>query len=120
MSLTPMASRLLADMEASHKALLGESNADLPVRHGFRAVYEAVSAALSGIDDDDLVAAPSVDEWSMAEVVEHLAEHDRKYMELAQLGIEHYVEHGLEHASQLWKLRTGRLTPEKRTSATMD
>lgn len=41
----------------------------------------------------------------MAEVVEHVAEHDRAYLELERLGAEHYVEHGLEHALQLWKLR---------------
>lgn len=118
MSLTPMASRLLSDMEASHKALLERSNADLPVRHGFRAVYEAISAALSGVDDDELVASPSAEEWSMAEVVEHVAEHDRRYVELEQHGIAHYVEHGLEHAVQLWKLRDG--DAEARASATLE
>ena len=41
----------------------------------------------------------------MAEVAEHVAEHDRKYMELDRHGLGHYVEHGLEHALQLWRLR---------------
>lgn len=117
MSLTPMAARLLADMETSHKALLEQANADLSVRHGFRAVYEAISSALSGVDDDGLIASPSADEWSMAEVVEHVAEHDRKYVELQQRGINHYVEHGLEHALQLWRLRGG---DDDQRSATLD
>ena len=105
MLLTPMASRLLSDMEDSHKALIEHSDADQPVRHGFRAIYEAVSAALADLTENQLVAAPSVDEWSMVEVVEHVAEHDRKYHEVEQHGVAHYVEHGLEHALQLWKLR---------------
>ena len=111
MLLTPMASRLLADMEASHRALLEQTDPDQPVRHGFRAVYEAISAALADITEDQLVAAPSADEWSMAEVVEHVAEHDRKYVEIQQRGVSHYVEHGLEHALQLWKLRQEHTAP---------
>jgi hypothetical protein len=42
-------------------------------------------------------------------VAEHVAEHDRKYMELERHGVGHYVEHGLEHALQLWRLRSGLL-----------
>lgn len=107
MLLTPMAARLLADLEGAHKALIDRAAADQPLRHGFRAVYEAVSAALGEVGDDQLVAAPAADAWSMAEVVEHVAEHDRKYLELERLGLAHYVEHGLEHALQLWRLRAG-------------
>jgi hypothetical protein len=105
MLLTPMAARLLGDVEASHKALITHCGAEEPVRRGFAAVYDAIAAALGEIGDDRLIASPSAEEWSMAEVVEHVAEHDRKYLELERLGIEHYVEHGLEHALQLWKLR---------------
>jgi len=107
MLLTPMAARLLADLEGAHKALIEHAGATQPLRHGFRAVYEAVSAALGDLDDARLVAAPAADAWSMAEVVEHVAEHDRKYRELERLGLAHYVEHGLEHALQLWQLRAG-------------
>jgi hypothetical protein len=108
-----MASRLLADVEASHKALLEHANAEQPIRHGFRAVYEALSAALAEVSDDQLVASPAADEWSMAEVVEHVAEHDRKYLELERRDISHYVEHGLEHALQLWGLRRGHVAPAR-------
>ena len=41
----------------------------------------------------------------MAEVVEHVAEHDRQYVELLGQGLRHYIEHGLEHAIQLWHMR---------------
>lgn len=105
MQLTPMAARLLADLEAAHKALLEQTNPDLPLRHGFRAVYEAMSAGLGDLTDEQITAAPSADEWSIAEVIEHVAEHDRKYQEVERHGVSHYVEHGLEHALQLWRLR---------------
>jgi hypothetical protein len=112
MLLTPMASRLLADMEGSHKALIEHYHPDQPLRHGFRAVYEAISAALADVADDQLIAAPTADEWSMAEVVEHVAEHDRKFLEVERHGLAHYVEHGLEHALQLWRLRTDHISPQ--------
>lgn len=107
MQLTPMAARLLADLEGAHKALLDQASPDQPVRHGFRAVYEAISAGLGDLTDAQIIAAPAADEWSIAEVLEHVAEHDRKYQELEHHGISHYVEHGLEHALQLWRLRDG-------------
>jgi hypothetical protein len=37
-------------------------------------------------------------------------------MELEHHGVSHYVEHGLEHASQLWKLR-GDLLNDIRTAS---
>ena len=109
MYLSPRAARLLADIEASHKALIEWCNADDTARHGFRAIYEAFQAGMSELSEDQLILAPAAEEWSMAEVAEHIAEHDRKYMELDRHGIAHYVEHGLEHALQLWRLRTALL-----------
>jgi hypothetical protein len=99
------AERLLADLEASHQALIERTGADEAQRRGFRAIYDAIESALYGISEADLVRAPSPEEWSMAEVVEHVAEHDRKYVELVGQGLTHYLEHGLEHAMQLWRMR---------------
>ena len=105
MYLSPRAQRLLGDIEQAHIALIEWSKADDVARHGFRAIYEAFSAGMAEITEEQLIEAPSAEEWSMAEVAEHIAEHDRKYMELEPHGIGHYVEHGLEHALQLWQLR---------------
>jgi hypothetical protein len=106
MYLSPRGQRLLADIEQAHVALIEWSKAGDAVRHGFRSVYEAFNAGMAEVTEDQLIEAPSAEEWSMAEVAEHVAEHDRKYMELEHHGIDHYVEHGLEHALQLWQLRT--------------
>jgi len=105
MPLTPLAARLLAEVEAAQRALLARGRAGQPASDGVASARLAIGAALQDLSDEQLLASPSPDEWSMAEVVEHLAEHDRAYAELDRLGIEHYVEHGLEHALQLWKLR---------------
>jgi hypothetical protein len=103
--LSPRAARLLKDLEDSHRALIVESGADDVMRHGLRAVYDAFAAAMAGLDEDRLITSPQADEWSMAQVIEHVAEHDRKYRELQERGLVHYVEHGLEHAGQAWRLR---------------
>jgi hypothetical protein len=105
MYLSPRAKRLLDDMELSHRALIEWAKADESGRRGFRAVYEAFEAGMAEIGEDQLIQSPSAEEWSMAEVAEHVAEHDRKYLELDHHGLSHYVEHGLEHALQLWQLR---------------
>lgn len=105
MYISPRAQRLLGDMEQAHLALIEWSKAGDAARHGFRAIYEAFSAGMAEVTEEQLIEAPSAEEWSMAEVAEHVAEHDRKYMELERHGIGHYVEHGLEHAQQLWQLR---------------
>ena len=105
MYLSPRAERLLKDIEQSHIALIDWAKADDAARHGFRAVYEAFVAGMAELSEDQLILAPAAEEWSMAEVAEHVAEHDRKYMELDRHGVGHYVEHGLEHALQLWRLR---------------
>lgn len=113
MYVSPRAERLLADIEESHRALIEWADADDTARHGFRAVYEAIQAGMAEVAEDDLIRAPTAEEWSMAEVAEHVAEHDRKYMELAPHGIEHYVEHGLEHALQLWRLRAALVSADE-------
>lgn len=105
MYLSPMAARFLRDVEEAQRALIEYVKAGEPERRGFRAVYEALAAALGELNEDTLACAPSPEEWSMAEVVEHVAEHDRKYIELSGQGIDHYVAHGLEHAMHLWRLR---------------
>jgi hypothetical protein len=105
MSLAPTAQRLLAGIEASHRALIERTQAGEAERRGFRAIYDALEAGMSSVSEVDLLRSPSEEEWSMAEVVEHVAEHDRNYTELVGQGLRHYLEHGLEHAIQLWRLR---------------
>ncbi len=102
---SPLATRLLGEVLASHAALVERTAAAEPVREGLQAVFRAIAGGLSDLQDEQLLATPMADEWCMAEVVEHVHEHDRKYHEAAQLGVDHYVEHGLEHALQLWNLR---------------
>ncbi len=101
-----LAERLLIEVRAAHEALIAHAQAAEPVRRGLSAVYEALAAGLSGMTEQQILATPTPDEWSMAEVVEHVAEHDRAYVEFERLGVDHYVEHGIEHALQLWRLRT--------------
>jgi hypothetical protein len=103
--LAPGARRLLADLAASHEALIERTGATEPERRAFRAIFDAMQAGMSGMSESDLARTPSPEEWSMAEVVEHVAEHDRKYVELVGQGLRHYIEHGLEHAIQLWHMR---------------
>lgn len=118
MYVSPRAARLLADVEQSHQALIEWSKAGEPERHGFRGIYEALQAGMADLTEDQLIEAPSAEEWSIAEVMEHVAEHDRKYMELERHGTSHYVEHGLEHALQLWRIRSGlKEQPEERANA---
>ncbi len=107
MALSARALRLLEAIERAHDELAAYANADAAARSGLRAVYLALAAGLEDIDDEWLLAQPAPEEWSMAEVAEHVAVHDHSYRELPQHGISHYVEHGLEHAQQLWRLRNG-------------
>jgi hypothetical protein len=101
----PMAERLLARIEASHAALIAYTGADDKVCDALRGLHAVLAAGLGGLSEDQILATPSPDEWSMAEVLDHVAEHDTKYEEFRRLGVDHYVEHGLEHALQLWRLR---------------
>jgi hypothetical protein len=102
----PISLRLLAEVRESHETLIEYTGAGEVARLGLHALYEALSAGLADMSEEQLLATPSPDEWSMAEVLDHVAEHDRKYEEFHRLGLEHYIEHGLEHALQLWRLRT--------------
>ena len=101
----PMAQRLLAAVRAAQESLIAYTGAGEATCAGLRAVYDAIAAGLADIPEHRLLAAPSPGEWSIAEVLDHVAEHDRKYEEFRRLGVDHYVEHGLEHALQLWRLR---------------
>lgn len=101
----PLAARLLAAVREAQEELIAHARAGRAVRQGLDGVYQALTAAVIGLHESRLLATPSADEWSMAEVLEHVAEHDAAYAEFRRLGAEHYVEHGLEHALQLWRLR---------------
>lgn len=104
MYLSPEAQRLLEDVRRAHAKLIEHFTAGEAHRRGFRAVYEALESALGDVDDAHLVA--SVDGgWSPAEVLVHIADHDHKVEEASRRGIEHMVEHGLEHARDLWRAR---------------
>lgn len=104
MYLSPEAQRLLEDVRRAHEQLIAHFNGRETHRRAFRAVYEALESALGDVDDAHLVA-PIGDGWSPAEVLVHVAEHDRKIEEATRRGIEHMVEHGLEHARGLWLAR---------------
>lgn len=101
----PLAERLLAGVRGSHAALIAHTGADAAAQQGLRALHDVLAAGLAGLSEAQILHAPSADEWSMAEVLDHVAEHDRKYDEFHRLGLDHYIEHGLEHALQLWRLR---------------
>jgi hypothetical protein len=105
MYLSPEVQRLLEDVRRSHEALLARYGKGEAHRRGFRAVYEALESALGDVDDAHLTSALAGGEWSPAEVLVHLAAHDRKIEEADREGIEHMIEHGLEHARALWLAR---------------
>ena len=113
MYLSPEAKRLLDDVRRAHERLMTHFHADDAHRRAFRAVYEALESALGDLDDDQLVRSPD-GEWSPAEVLVHLAEHDQGLEEASRRGIEHMIEHGLDHARGLWLLRS----PERAAIAT--
>lgn len=108
-NLCPLAARLLEEIRRAHTALIEHSTANGPLRKALTAVQETLAAGVDGLDETTMLAAPSPDEWSMAEVLQHVAEHDGRYDEYRRFGLDHYVEHGLEHALHLWRLRTGAL-----------
>ena len=101
----PLAERLLTGVRVAHAALVEYTGAGEATRRGLSGLYEALAAGLAGLSEEQILATPSPEEWSMAEVLEHVGEHDRRYGEFERLGVDHYVEHGLEHALQLWRLR---------------
>jgi hypothetical protein len=110
MYLSPEAQRLLDDVRRSHEELIAHFTAGDAHRRGFRAVYEALESALGDVDDAHLIA-PVDGGWSPAETLVHLAEHDRQIEEASRRGIEHMIEHGLEHARGLWTARSPSAAP---------
>ena len=104
MYLSPEAQRLLEDVRRAHARLIEHFSADEAHRRGFRAVYEALESALGDLDDAHLIQ-PVDGDWSPAEVLVHVAEHDHKVEEATREGVEHMIEHGLDHARNLWLAR---------------
>ncbi len=104
MYLSPEAQRLLADVEQAHHSLIVHFGATEDVRRGLRAVHQALAAAVSGVSEQALLASRG-GQWSIAQVLVHVAEHDHKFEEAHRRGLDHFVEHGLEHARQLWTAR---------------
>ena len=113
MYLSPEGQRLLEDVRSAHARLIDHFSVDEARRRGFRAVYEALESAIGDLNDTQLVR-PLDGEWSPAEVLVHLAEHDQRIEEASREGVEHMIEHGLEHARGLWLARTksAAATPE--------
>ena len=105
MYLSPEAQRLLDDVRHAHEQLLTHFRADESHRRAFRAVYEALESAVGDVDDALLQAPGEGGGWSPARVLLHLAEHDQQIEEASRRGIEHMIEHGLEHARSLWLAR---------------
>ena len=105
MYLNPEAQRLLDDLRRSQERLIKHFGAGEAHRRGFRAVYEAFESALGDVDEARLLA-PIDGGWSPAEVLVHVAEHDQQVEEATRSGIEHMIEHGLDHARGLWLART--------------
>ncbi len=104
MYLSPEAKRLLDDVRGAHEQIIAHFNADEAHRRAFRAIYEALESALGDVDDAHL-NAPIDDGWSPARILVHLAEHDQGIEEASRRGVEHMIEHGLEHARSLWLAR---------------
>jgi hypothetical protein len=104
MYLSPESQRLLEDVRRSHEQLIAHFGADDAHRRAFRAIYEALESALGDVDDEQL-QAPIDDGWSRARILVHLAEHDEGIEEASRRGVEHMIEHGLEHARSLWLAR---------------
>jgi len=104
MYLSPEAKRLLDDVRGAHEQLMSHFGADETHRRAFRAIYEALESALGDVDDMHL-NAPIDDGWSPARILVHLAEHDQGIEEASRRGVEHMIEHGLEHARSLWLAR---------------
>ncbi len=111
MYLSPESQRLLDDVRGAQQRLIDHFRADEAHRRGFRAVYEAFESALGDVDEARLTAAIDGG-WSPAEVLVHVAEHDQQIEEATRRGIEHMIEHGLEHARSLWLARTRQASGE--------
>ena len=104
----PEAQRLLDDVRNSHEQLIAHFKAGDAQRRAFRAVYEALESSLGDVDDAALQEPLEKDGWSRGQILVHLAEHDRKIEEATRRGVEHMIEHGLDHARGLWIARERR------------
>jgi hypothetical protein len=91
-------------VRGAQERLIAHFRAGEPHRRAFRAVYEALEASLADVPEDGL-DAPIDGGWSRARILVHLAEHDQGIEEAQRRGIEHMIEHGLEHARTLWLAR---------------
>lgn len=116
MYISPEAQRLLEDVRRAHMQLIDHFRADESHRRAFRAIYEALESAVGDLDDARLNANHG-DEWSPARVLVHLAEHDHQIEEASKRGVEHMIEHGLEHARALWLARMPAMPSGARGSA---
>ncbi|MEX2225827.1 MAG: hypothetical protein WEB52_05185 [Dehalococcoidia bacterium] len=105
MYISPEAERLLHDIEHAHRQLLQHFHGDESHLRGFRAVYEALESAVGDMDEAHLEAAAADGGWSPARILLHIATHDQQIEEATRRGLEHMVEHALEHASSLWRAR---------------
>jgi hypothetical protein len=110
MYLSPEAQRLLNDVRHAHEQLMTHFHAGEAHRRAFRAIYEALESALGDVDDAHLQASIE-DGWSPARILVHLAEHDQQIEEASRRGLEHMIEHGLEHARSLWLSRSPAASP---------
>jgi hypothetical protein len=110
MYLSPEAQRLLDDVRHTHEQLMTHFHSGEAHRRAFRAIYEALESALGDVDDAHLHASID-DDWSPARILVHLAEHDQQIEEASRRGIEHMIEHGLEHARSLWLARSPVASP---------
>jgi len=105
MYISPEAERLLQDIEHAHRRLMERFKTDEAHRRAFRSVYEALESAVGDIDEAHLETPIEEGGWSPAQVLVHIAEHDQKIEEATRRGVEHMIEHGLEHARALWIAR---------------
>lgn len=110
MYVSPEARRRLEEIREAHEALLAHIATGDAHRHAFRAVYEALESAIADVEDAELEAPAADGGWSPMRILVHLSEHDRQIEEARELGIEHMIEHGLEHARSLWLTRATRRT----------
>jgi hypothetical protein len=113
MYISPEAARLLHDVEHAHRQLIEHFAADEAHKRGFRAVYEALESAIGDMDEDHIEAAAPDGGWSPARILLHIATHDQQIEEATRRGLEHMIEHGLEHARSLWNAR---MSPEARAA----
>jgi hypothetical protein len=104
MYLHPEAQRLLEDIRHAHEQLITHFECGEPQRRAFRAIYEALESALGDVDEAGL-QAPIDAGWSPAQVLVHIATHDQQIEEASRDGVEHMIQHGLEHARGLWLAR---------------